>query len=486
MKRGRYRLLFAAAIALAGCASRTADYQRPAAALIATPAANGKFVGAGGPAFSPEPPPANWWRLYRDPVLDKLVAQALAANTDLRVASANIARSVAHFDVVDDARQPQTALLAAPSFGRRSAEEELRPGKPLDNHFTYGAGASVSYQVDMFGQVARAIESAQADVAAARAAYDTVRITVVAETTRAYLEACNTEREIGVAEHSIALQRESGTLVQKLQHAGRGISFDVSRADAQLDQVRASLPPLQAQRQLALYRLAVLTGRPPADMPALQGACVQAPGLEQAIPVGDGAELLRRRPDVRRAEEELKSAHARIGVATAELYPKITLGASFASVGLTESFLKADTFKFSLGPLISWQFPNRAKARASIRDAQAQSDAAYARFDGTVLAALRETESALTVYARDLDRRALLRSAQRNAGKAAQDAELLFQAGRHGYLPVLDANRSLLAVDQALAGVESKIAADQVQVFLALGGGWEETNAAPALAASHQ
>ena len=481
-----YPLLFAAAIALAGCAvTRTPDYQRPAAALVADPAAKGKFASAGGPAFSPEPPPANWWQLYRDPVLDKLVAQALAANTDLRVASANIARSVAHFDAVDDARQPQTSLFAAPSYGRRSAEEELRPGKPLDNHFTYGAGASVSYQVDMFGQVARAIESAQADVAAARAAYDTVRITVVAETTRAYLEACNTGREIGAAERSVALQRESGTLVQKLQQAGRGISFDVSRADAQLDQVRASLPPLQAQRQVALYRLAVLAGRPPADLPALEGACTRAPSLAQAIPVGDGAELLRRRPDVRRAEEELKSAHARIGVATADLYPKITLGASLASVGLADHFLNADTFKFSLGPLISWQFPNRARVRASIRDAQAQSDAAYARFDGAVLAALRETESALTVYARDLDRRTLLQSAQRNAGKAAQDAEALFRAGRHGYLPVLDANRSLVAADQALAGIESKIAADQVQVFLALGGGWEQADAAPALAASH-
>ena len=487
MKRGAYPLLLGAAIALAGCAiTGTADYQRPAAALIGHSAANGVFASAAAPAFILDPPPANWWQLYHDPVLDQMVAQALTANTDLRVASANIARSLAHFDVIDDARQPQTSLFAAPSFGRRSAEEELRPGKPLDNHYTYGIGASVSYQVDMFGQIARAVESAQADVAAARAAYDAVRITVVAETTRAYLEMCNTGREIDIAERSVVLQKKSGALVQKLQHAGRGISLDVTRSDAQLDQVRASLPPLEAQRQLAMYRLAVLTGRPPADMLALSGACTQAPSLVQAIPVGDGAQLLRRRPDVRRAEEELKSAHARIGVATADLYPKVTLGASFASVGLMGSFLNADTFKFSLGPLISWQFPNRARARASIRDAQAQSDAAYARFDGAVLAALRETESALTVYARDLDRRILLQSTQRNAGKAAHDADVLFQAGRHGYLPVLDANRTLLAADQALAGVESKIASDQVQVFLALGGGWEEAKTAPALAASNQ
>lgn len=491
MKTRTLLLLAATVTALAGCATQlTPDYRRPASALMDAPSASGALISAEGTAFSKGALPKRWWQLYRDATLDSLVAQALQANTDLRAASANIARAQANFDVTEDATSPQTALVAAPSYGRRSAEEELRPGKPLDNHSVYGIGASVSYQLDLFGQIHRAIESAQANVAASQAAFDAARITVVAETTRAYLEACATGREIAVAEQSVALQQRSTALTQQLFRTGRGTSLDVTRATAQQDQVRATVPALYVQKQLALYRLAVLTGRPPSEIPAAAGACVQEPTITQAIPVGDGAQLLRRRPDIRRAEEDLKSANARIGVATADLYPKITLGASVASVGLTENFLSSDTIKFSLGPLITWQFPNRARAHAAIRDAQAQTDAAYARFDGGVLAALREAESALTVYAHDLDRRLLLQSAQQNAAKSATDAESLFRAGRQGYLPVLDANRTLISADQALAAIQSRIAADQVQIFLALGGGWEksstEAEVATALTAPQQ
>jgi outer membrane protein TolC len=176
---------------------------------------------------------------------------------------------------------------------------------------------------------------------------------------------------------------------------------------------------------------------------------------------------------VRRAELELRAATARIGVATGDLYPHVSLGASLGSVGLAERALSGDTYKFSLGPLIRWQFPNRGRVRARIAAANADSDAAFARFDGTVLNALRETESALTVYARDLDRTAALRDADAQAAKAARDAETLFRAGRTGFLPVLDAQRTAITAEQALAAAESRLSADQVQLFLALGGGWQ-------------
>jgi len=182
---------------------------------------------------------------------------------------------------------------------------------------------------------------------------------------------------------------------------------------------------------------------------------------------------MRRRPDIRRAEFELQSATARIGVATSDLYPKVVLGASIGSVGLDKNFLAADTFKFSLGPLVSWQFPDRTRTQARISAANAEQQAAFARFDGSVLNALKETESALEVYARDLERRALLESARQKASLAARDTEQLFASGRQSYLPVLDATRTLIAAEQAVAAVESKLASDQVNVFLALGGGWD-------------
>jgi len=468
----RLVMLLAAAV-LAACSAVGPDYRRPSDAAVEGRAANGPFLGGSEAAFVREPVPGAWWRLYDSPVLDQLVQEALASNTDLRAAAANIARAAAGLDYADAAHRPTTTVSAGTSYARRSAEEELKPGKPLPNNFVYGVGAGVSYQLDLFGQISRAVESAQADLGAARAAHDAVRVTVVAETTRAFLEVCSVGREIAVAKRSVATQARSTELTQALVRGGRGSSLDVTRSSAQEEQVRATLPALAAQKRVALYRLAVLTGRAPEDFPRQVESCEQEPQLARAIPIGDGAGLMRRRPDIRRAEHELQSATARIGVATSELYPKITLGASIGSVGLDKHFLDADTFKFSLGPLITWQFPDRERTRARIRAADAEQQASLARFDGTVLNALKETESALEVYARDLERRALLESARQKAGRAARDTEQLFTAGRQGYLPVLDATRTLIAAEQAVAAADSRLAADQVNVFLALGGGWE-------------
>ena len=469
-----------ATMLLAACAAVGPDYERPAGAAINGKAANGPFLGGAAPAFVREPVPGDWWRLYESPVLDGLVHEALVANTDLRIAAGNIERALAGQDYADAGRRPTTSLSASTSYGRRSAEEELRPGNPLPNKLSYGLGVGISYQVDLFGQIARTIESARADTSAARAAYDATRVTVVAETTRAYLDACSLGREIAVANRQVALQEKSTELTQALFNGGRGNRLDLTRASAQVDQVRAGIPALNAQRSLALYRLAVLTGHAPGDFPLAVQACDQEPHLSRPIPIGDGASLLSRRPDIRRAEFELHSATARIGVATADLYPKITLGASLGSAGLGKNFLDADTFKFSIGPLISWQFPDRSRIQARIRAADADQQVALARFDGTVLNALKEAESALETYARDLERRALLEAARQKARRAAEDTQQLFALGRQGYLPVLDADRTLTTLEQSVAAADSKLASDQVNLFLALGGGWEAAAPSPA------
>ncbi|MBO9623339.1 MAG: TolC family protein [Sphingomonas sp.] len=458
---------------LAGCTAGH-DYRRPPQAIADNPAATGAFLGAAERPYTAAPLPDHWWRLYQDPTLDRLVTEAIAHNTDLRVAAANIAHANAARDLIEDAGKPQTGIQVAPGYAQRSAEEEMVPGAPLPSALVYSAGASVSYQLDLAGQVRRAIEAADADVAATHAAYDAVKVTVVADTTRAYLDACSAGREVQVAQRSLELQQRTTALTGKLVRAGRGISLDTTRSHVQEEQVRATLPTLLGAKQVALYRLATLTGHPPVAFDHIVAACSAEPHLTRQIPIGDGAQLLRRRPDVRRAEFELHAATARIGVAEAELYPHVTLGASLGSVGLMRNAFSSDTYKFSLGPLISWEFPNRGRVRARIAGAQAEADAAFARFDGAVLAALRETETALTVYARDLDRRAALRQARDQAAQAAGDAEKLFRAGRTGFLPVLDAQRTLIGTEQTLAAADSRLAADQVQLFLALGGGWQD------------
>src|SRR5690606_318333 len=222
---------------------------------------------------------------------------------------------------------------------------------------------------------------------------EVVRISVAAETARAYADACSANAQIAVAEQTIGLQQRTVELTQTLLTGGRGTGLDVARAQAALQGSRAALPPLRAARDGALFRLATLTGRTPAEASVAARACARPPQLNQPIPVGDGAGLLARRPDVRQAERRLAAAAARVGVATASLYPSITLGGSIGSTATDLGDLGGgDAFRFSVGPLISWSFPNIAVARARVAGAEAGAEAALARFDQAVLTALQETE----------------------------------------------------------------------------------------------
>jgi len=462
-----------AALSLTACHPVGPDYKVPDNALVAAPTATGGFVGADRPSVVKQGEPADrWWVLYTDERLNRLIEQALTANTDLRVAAANIARADAAVAVAEDARLPQTKLEGAFAYGQISGEEYLQPRSPPASGL-YDTAATVGYQIDLFGQISRGIEAAKADSEAAEAARDVARMTVVAETVRAFVDVCAAGHELEVARHSLELQKQSFDLTRRLVNLGRGTALDATRSQAQVEQFRANIPQLEAQHRVALYRLATLTGRPPAEFPKDVDSCVAEPTLKAPIPVGDGAALLKRRPDIRAAERQLAAATAQIGVATADLYPKISFGLNLESVGDINDFLSGPTMAYSVGPLISWDFPQQNGIRARIRAAEAGADAAFANFDGKVLTALRETESALTVYAHDLDRRTALQAARDRAAEAAQQADTLYRDGRQDAFTDLDAQRVLASSDSALAQAESRVADDQVNLFLALGGGWQ-------------
>ncbi len=465
-------------LAVAGCATVGPDYQVPAQAAIKRPAAAAPFKGADNAAYKSDPLPANWWRLYRNATLDGLIDKAFRANTDLRVASANLARAQAVQNEAEAAGRPTVGVNAAPGYGRASAAAKGLPN-PLPNTGTYDAGVSASYQVDLFGKIARAVEAAGDDTQAAQAAVDLAHVTVAADTARAYGDACSAGRQIEVAQHSVELQQQFVQLNEQRVRAGRGTALDISRARSQLEQLRAAVPPLQAQQRTALYRLAVLIGETPGALPATLEQCDNAPRLTSPIPVGDGAALLRRRPDIRQAERALAGTVARIGVATADLYPSISIGLSAGSTGTLAGFGAANAFRWSLGPLISWTLPSGA-AHSRIAQARAGSDAALARFDAAVLNALRETESALAVYARELDRNADLRQARDQSALASQQARTLYRAGRTDFLTALDAERTLAGTETALSASDAQLVSDQVALFLALGGGWERDQPAAA------
>jgi NodT family efflux transporter outer membrane factor (OMF) lipoprotein len=451
-----------AALALASCTAVGPDYRPPAPRA----APGQQLLGTASPAFTGNEPPGRWWSLFNDPALDRLVEQALAASTDLRVAAANLARARAALRETGAARLPSTEASGGVSYAN--------PPGPGGGETTYDVGFDVGYQLDLFGRVRRAVEAARADVDAVQAAFDVTRITIAAETARAYADACSSGRQLLVARENVRIQEETFDLTRRLVAGGRGTALDTGQAVSLLEQTRAAIPPLEARRAAALFRLAVLTGVPPAQFPPAAAACSEPPTVAHPIAVGDAASLLARRPDVRQAERELAAATARIGVATAQLYPDVTIGGSIGSTATSPGDLVSSSgFRFGLGPLISWTFPNTSVARARIAQAEAGAQAALARFDGTWLGALQDAETALASYANDLERVAALRRARAGSAEAARIARLRYRAGRESFQIVLEAERTLAQTESSLAQAEAELSDDLVQLFLALGGGWQ-------------
>jgi len=457
------------ALALSGCAAGP-DYAVPPS----PPALSGPFLSADDPAFAPTALPDDWWRLYDDPVLDQLVTDALAANTDLRQAIARIDRARAALHGARGDRLPQTAIGAGATYGR--LPESQRPAGSPREDWSFDTGIDVAYEVDLFGRVGRGIEAARADLAASERDADAVRVIVVAETTRAYADAASGAERLRVAHEIVELLDQSLTLTRKRHEAGLEDGLAVARIATLREQRAAEIPGIEAQRASALFRLATLTGRTPSELPPIAGERSIALEIEQPLPVGDGTALLARRPDVRAAERRLAADTARIGVATADLYPRITLGGSIGSTGPDiGDIFTGGPLRWLLGSLLNWSFPNQEPIRARIDAAEADTRASLAAFDGAVLTALEETEAALTNYAKALQRRQALQAANREAERAAAILRAQQREGTVNSLDRLDAERTLAEATAQLAEQDAEVSRAQIDVFRALGGGWAQS-----------
>ncbi|WP_043203785.1 efflux transporter outer membrane subunit [Paraburkholderia acidipaludis] len=472
-RRGLWRALALTPIALAlgACMNVGPNYKLPQEAAINAPLAQGPIAGAENAPVTQGDVPAQWWRLYDDPVLDDLVEEALKSNTSLRVAAANLARSRAAVEVANEQGGFSGGASAAFQRAQVSGEQYLLFSKvPVA---TLGdLGVNVSYEFDLFGKLRRGVEAARADDDAVLAAADLARITVVADVVQAYVESCSAAEELAVAKESLKLQQERVALTKRLRDAGRGNQPDVTRGQTQAETVAADIPRFEGERRIAQYQLAMLLARAPSDLPPAALSCTQLPKLKQPIPVGDGAALLKRRPDVREAERQLAAATARIGVATAELYPSISFGAGVGTIGVTGDLFGPATNSWSFGPLISWTFPVNGQ-RARVQEAQAATSGALAHFDGVVLNALRETQTSLATYAADDQRTEALVAAYASAQESADETHRLYVAGRESFLSDLDATRTVTSAHAQVAAAEGQVALDQVKLFLALGGGWQ-------------
>jgi len=463
------RAALLAPLLLAGCTVGP-DYHGPRSQLAASPAATGPFNAAADPAFTQDPLPDHWWRLYNDPRLDGYVEEALTANTDLRTADANLARAS---QIVREAQNAKGlgGKVTAGAYAAQVGGYTLTI--PLDLTYSAVGGVAIDYPLDLAGGLKRGIEAARDNREAVEAARDNVRVTVAAAVAKTYADVCSANVTLTATQRVLAAENKSLDSIHRLFQGGRGTAFDVTRAKTAADRTTAAIPEILAARQAALYELAALMGRAPSDYPRDLETCATPPHLTTAIPVGDGSALLRRRPDVRAADRQLAAATAQIGIETARLYPQVALAGEGGLANSIASIFAGGSFGGLIGPMISWDFPFRAGTRARIAAAGDQAQAAEAHFDGTVIEALRQTETALNAYAREIEHDRALEKTRDDAQHQSEQADKLFRFGRTDVLSLLTAEANLAEAEAALAQSRAQLIDRQVNVFLALGGGWE-------------
>ena len=416
---------------------------------------------------------ATWWKGFNDARLDGLVDRAIAHNHDLRIATANLKearalRRLTTFDLAPTVQGNagyQNGLLsksAAPPGASRGAREfEL-----------YDASFDATWELDLFGRVRRSVQAANAQFAATEATRLDVLVSVTAEVARNYLELRGLQNQLAVARKNADVQAETLKITQSRLEGGRGTEFDVSRSRSLLNLTLSTIPPLEAAIQKTIYRIAVLTGQQPTALTTDLFAPVPLPSVIPPLALSNPEFLLRRRPDIRAAERSLAAASARIGIATADLFPRVTF---IGSVGLQAETLAglrkngADTWNF--GPRITWAALDLGRVQARIKAADARTEASLAFYERTVLGALEETEDALVDYGHEQTRQHFLEASAQASKQAADLAHQRYESGAADFLSVLDAERTLLEAQDRLAASQTRTATAFVAVYKALGGG---------------
>ena len=466
----------ALSLAISACAVGP-DHVRPdlpVAERFARDAAAGDAVNDAGAAMPAAD--AAFWQGFGDAQLDGLVEAALSANHDLRIALAQYDRANA---LLRGAKFDALPTVTANADGRDTrASRDQMPGAGRDarDAESYSIGASVAWELDLFGRIRRNVEANRADAQVNASDLAAAQVAIVGEVARTYFELRGLQERLRVARENAENQAETLRLVQARFDAGRDSEFDLSRARAQQATTSSRIPALEAQTATAMHRLAVLTGRTPDALIATLSTPAPLPALPARIDPGTPGELLRRRPDIAAAEARLHASTARIGVATADLFPRFTLGGLIGSQAIDTSALferGSETRLVALG--IDWSFLDIGRTRARIAAADADASGALAGYERSVLLALEDTENALVRHARAREEDALLERAASDSARAAMLARTRFEVGATGLLEVLDAERTRLQAEDAFADARTRSTTSAVGLFKALAGGWPQS-----------
>jgi multidrug efflux system outer membrane protein len=422
-------------------------------------------------AFVVQTPEALWWQQFEDAELDSLVGRALAANLDLRSAYDRVRAARAVFVERNFDFAPHVPLDAAYTH---FDEQQPGFGPARINAQSASLGFDASWEIDLFGHVRRSVEAAKADLGAERANYQDAQVTVAAEVARNYFELRGAQRRLFVARENLSTQHQTLKLTELLDESGRGSELDVQRSRARLKATEATIPALEAAEKQAKYRLAVLIGERPGQLDEeLRPADVAT--YAKVLPIGDPTELLRRRPDVRAAERQLAAATARVGVATADLFPRVNvtgfIGFLSGDVGrLFSTTSGIDARAWSVTPTVSWAAFDLGSVHARLRASEAQSDAAAANYEKVVLTALEDTENSFVAYRSNQSQLKSLSEQAQASHRAVELADIQYREGVADFLVLLDAQRTQLDAEDSVAQAQTAVNVSVVGIYKSLGG----------------
>jgi NodT family efflux transporter outer membrane factor (OMF) lipoprotein len=456
----------AAGVFLAACQTTGPDYAAPA-----SPVTLDRFPS--GSASAGEAASDAWWTESTDAELRQLIIEGLSANLDLEEAAARVLASRALLRETGTLRGPSATTEATASANRQSVAATGSPGFAAEDRLSPSASLATAWELDLFGRIARQIESSAAEAAALEASRQDLARLIAADIALAYLDLREAQSRTTVAERNLASQRSTLELTGILAENGKASQLDLARSQAQVATTEARIPQLRAQAVSARNRLTSLLALEPGALDHRLAEPASLPELPDVVLTGSPSSVISRRPDVRAAERTLAASAARIGIATADLYPTISLtgSAGFSSADAAD-FTSGDAFSFNFGPRLTWNLFDRGAIYARIEQADANAAASLARFRQTVLTALEEVDSALSAYNEEGERTERLAQARGASALAQELARARYEAGREPFLTVLDAERVLLAADDEFTVSAAARLRAQIQLYraIALGG----------------
>jgi NodT family efflux transporter outer membrane factor (OMF) lipoprotein len=421
---------------------------------------------------------ARWWRVFRDPQLDSLIEQATLSNLDLRLAQARVREARAQAGVARSALGPQ--VDANGSYSRQRLSENAPDGllargtgHSLEQNF-FNAGFDMNWELDVFGGNRRALQAAQADLGATEESRRSVLITVIGEVGLNYLDLRGLQKQLAVAKDNLRLQEQTLALTRDRFRAGLASELDTARAEAQVANTRSQVPLLEQDIQRSIHRLSILIGKEPAQLESQLIAAAPIPAAVPGIPLGLPSDLLRRRPDIRQAEREVAAATARVGVATADLFPRFFLTGVAGLQSLNASdFFNAGSRFWSIGPSMQWPVFSAGRIRQNIKVQNAREEQSLIRYEQAVLTSLEEVDNALVSCGKEQEHHEALVQSEVANRRAVELADERYRSGLVDFLNVLETQRSLLDVQDQLARSERTMDQNLVRLYKALGGGWE-------------